>query len=196
MQKNLQQRERKHTLHENQGCRPGHRAFHVLPAQRMQGWQRALHQKRHRILCERAPSFGKAGRDGKGGKCLNQPARLGELRPDQKPRYARSDIGNGNLFANFYQSADAYPAFKQRMKGFARIRRKCPKGAGKAINPTTMFCGVQLRNGSIREGVCRVCLRNIGVKNMLSRRSPYFCPAHPGTPPGFRGAKAALQGCR
>lgn len=45
------------------------------------------------------------------------------------------------------QFADAYPAFKQRMEGVAQIRRKRPKGAGKAINPTAMFCGVQLKTG-------------------------------------------------
>lgn len=47
------------------------------------------------------------------------------------------------------QFADAYPAFKQGMEGFAQIRRKRPKGAGKTVNPTAMFCGVQLKIGSV-----------------------------------------------
>ena len=40
------------------------------------------------------------------------------------------------------QFADGYPAFKQSMEGVAEIRKKRPKEAGKAVNPTAMFCGV------------------------------------------------------
>jgi len=43
------------------------------------------------------------------------------------------------------QFADAYPTFKQGMEGFAEVRRKRPKGAGKMANPTAMFCGIQLK---------------------------------------------------
>lgn len=45
------------------------------------------------------------------------------------------------------QYADAYPTFKQGMEGYAQIRKKRPRGAGKAVNPTAMFCGVQLKMG-------------------------------------------------
>ena len=43
------------------------------------------------------------------------------------------------------QFADGYPAFKQGMEGYAQIRRKRPKGAGRAVNATAMLCGVQLK---------------------------------------------------
>ncbi len=47
------------------------------------------------------------------------------------------------------QYADAYPTFKQGMEGYAQIRKKRPGGAGKAVNPTAMFCGIQLKmNGA------------------------------------------------
>ena len=45
------------------------------------------------------------------------------------------------------QFADAYPAFKQGMEGFAQIRRKRPKGAGRSVNAAAMLCGVQLKMG-------------------------------------------------
>lgn len=43
------------------------------------------------------------------------------------------------------QYADAYPAFKQGMTAYAEIKEKRPRGAGKAVNPTVMLCGVQLK---------------------------------------------------
>lgn len=43
------------------------------------------------------------------------------------------------------QFADGYPAFKQGMEGYAQIRRKRPKGAGRSVNATAMMCGVQLK---------------------------------------------------
>lgn len=43
------------------------------------------------------------------------------------------------------QYADAYPAFKQGMAAYAEIKKKRPRGAGKAVNPTVMLCGVQLK---------------------------------------------------
>ena len=43
------------------------------------------------------------------------------------------------------QYADAYPAFKQGMTAYAEIKKKRPRGAGKAVNPTVMLCGVQLK---------------------------------------------------
>ena len=39
---------------------------------------------------------------------MNQPAHLEEIRPDHSPRYARSDIGNGNLFADYYRDTARY----------------------------------------------------------------------------------------
>lgn len=43
------------------------------------------------------------------------------------------------------QYADAYPAFKLGMAAYAEIKKKRPRGAGKAVNPTVMLCGVQLK---------------------------------------------------
>jgi putative DNA primase/helicase len=43
------------------------------------------------------------------------------------------------------QYPDSYPTFKRGMEGYAQIRKKRPNGAGKSVNPTAMFCGVQLK---------------------------------------------------
>ena len=45
---------------------------------------------------------------------MNRLARLEELRPDQNPRYAQSDIGNGNLFADYYRDTARYIPERKR----------------------------------------------------------------------------------
>ena len=70
------------------------------------------------------------------------PAPDGEVRTEDVYREYRAWCTQNG------QYADAYPTFKQGMEGYAQIRKKRPKGAGKLVNPTAMFCGVQLKVGT------------------------------------------------
>ena len=70
------------------------------------------------------------------------PAPDGEVRTEDVYREYRAWCTQNG------QYADAYPTFKQGMEGYAQIRKKRPKGAGKLVNPTAMFCGVQLKLGT------------------------------------------------